>query len=272
MEDITNAYVENEVKSSKKFDSLKSEHLRSGEKPIMVDMGTSTEDIIKKRIEKLIKIPERGFPRFVYILKKALRGLDEEISPVVNVDFSITNKKKLYDFNTAGKYTYLISKIDDRDKFTDHLINCTSIIATGKETHSNKNISFVSHQNPKFFLGKEKNNFENDLTERLLELKERSEKETIDIVIVSGKYTNHRNYKEQYKKSVEFITLVVEKVFDFEPVVVGGPKTKGLKDAMYYDNGKRRAYLIRQQGIPLHPEFVNSTMQENTEKWEEVNE
>ncbi len=205
-------------------DTVKSKHLNAGEKPIMVCLGMPEEEKIKEFIET----SEKGaFIRILKKIKEFLKNPNKE-SNIDYLDYSITNKNKLDNFKNAGKYTYLISSVDNKDKFSNYLIDCTSVIAVGRDRDTHQNISFASHQSPRSGLGTNKNNFEKDLNNQLLELKNKSENGTVDIIIVGGKYVDQKDYKELYLKSIKFLTEEVKKVFNFEPVVVAGGRDVGF--------------------------------------------
>lgn len=134
------------------------------------------------------------------------------------------------------------------DKFSESFKNCTGLVVAGVEKGTGKKISFLSHQDPQYFLtySKDTDEFTNDLREQIKELKERCEDGTIDAVIVGGNYFSDRSrYQEDYLKSIALLSKEVKNVLGFEPVVITGPKTVKGQDDVFYDNDHRRLYIMR---------------------------
>jgi hypothetical protein len=268
--------------------SLKSEHLKEGENPIMVSFGVPQDLSIQDKIKKLYT--------------------GEEVIGVDNINYIEENLSLLEqkNFKNGGVMTYVISPLDSLDKFSGKFVNCVGIVAVGCDKETHKNISFSSHQNPEEFLKVKSviGKFETDIRDKLLELKRRSESGAVDIVIVGGWYPpppdlekkkeaeryfmlvvtdgdgNHispPNYQESYVDAIKLISEQVKTVFDFNPVVVGGPKTTARiktkpynADTIYYDNEHRRLYLIRDNSnktFDFHPAFTEQTMDEEKDKW-----
>jgi len=86
--------------------------------------------------------------------------------------------------NSAEDNSYVISPVDDTDKYSKSYRNCTGLIVTGKEKGTGKNISFMSHQSPLIFSWKMPSGFQEDLAKQIQEIKDRCEDGTIDAVIV----------------------------------------------------------------------------------------
>jgi hypothetical protein len=70
------------------------------------------------------------------------------------VDFEGGDLEKLEKegFKHAGLNSYLISPISDRDWFSDHYFDCTGVVAIGRDIETNKEISFLTHQDPGYFI------------------------------------------------------------------------------------------------------------------------
>ena len=158
--------------------------------------------------------------------------------------------------------SYIISPVSGKDKFTEELLDCTSIIAVGRDTSSGKEISILTHQDPKHVLKAQKETFTNDLKERLKELKDRCQEGSIDIVIAGGKLMS--DSPEYYKKVLEELSLVVEELFEFKPLVICGPKyPMAGQDNIYFDTQNRRLYIVR----PKYSNFSNEVFKtEDAEK------
>lgn len=218
------------------------EHLKEGVKPIMVCIGT-VEDFSKQDLES-------------------------------TVSFDVDWKNGTYqsgkegEFFTAGPATYVISAIDDKDKFTEGLNRCTSLVVSGIDKDTKKNISFLTHQPPAMISfmkeyvfadearreqTKKMYPFLDDLKTQLLKMKEKCEEGTIDAVIVGGsngkltpkELTEQRKKMNDYLLSVEILKENVKQILDFSPREVNGPKKDGGQDKIRFDNEHRRLYFIR---------------------------
>ncbi|MFH1608539.1 MAG: hypothetical protein ABH951_00775, partial [Patescibacteria group bacterium] len=64
----------------------------------------------------------------------------------------------------AGKETYVISSIDNKNKYSLEYYDCTGVVAIGVDKETGENVSFLSHQNPAFFVENknERKNFRED--------------------------------------------------------------------------------------------------------------
>ena len=217
------------------------EHLAEGFKPIMACVGTREE--YRKDIDKLHSI--------------------EEISH--NVDYSKDPKRLPEDFKNAGRETYVISPIDGKPKFTEGLYDCTSLVAVGREKGSERELSFLTHQDPKKILVYLKDSFDMDLKSRLDELKEKCQEGSIDIVISGGQF--YRGETGNYQETLKTLTSIVQEIFGFEPLVICGPKND-LSDDVYFDTEKRRLYVVRPSYETLHNDvFKPSKINDMKDKW-----
>ena len=151
---------------------------------------------------------------------------------------------------SAGPQTYVISGIDNSNKFSKGFCPCTGLIVAGI-TPSGKKISFLTHQSPgiNYFIKGHRLKFIQDLEQQLRKIKEQSVLGTIDAVIIGGRYVGLFGRKE-YLDTVELLGKEIEKVLGFDPIVINGPKTESesvtkWSDDIYYDNNQRRAYLVR---------------------------
>lgn len=173
-----------------------------------------------------------------------------------NIDFSSSCEKKQERGQlSGGGRTYVISELNDKDKFSSGYYHCTGIIAVGKDKETGQNISFASHcplysqnslNNPTF------KKLQSDLLDNLIKLKLMSEEGTVDAVVFGGIVIEDL---EQYKgdaKKYEFMMNLYQSTIStslgFSPISVGGPKpdlTLTGTDNMYFDNQTRRLYLLR---------------------------
>lgn len=130
---------------------------------------------------------------------------------------------------------YVISKVDETPKRSESYRNCMTVIVVGEDKETGKQISFLSHQNPSYFLTTEKDQFQKDLHSRIAELSSRAKKGTIDVGIMGGNYydemnnENENNKREitnaaQHKESVLELSKMVKDSFSDSgydvPVVV----------------------------------------------------
>lgn len=185
-----------------------------------------------------------------------LGNLDEQTKEVIdriknsgeNIDF-----EKDADFNEkyrTGRGPYVISAISSKDKYSESYRNCTGAIFTGIDKNSNEEISILTHQaTEKYFLEllgeKNKNNFADDLTQKIKELIGRSKEGTIDGVIFGGNDFNI----DEYKNSVSMISKIFQAELGFEPTVMTGPNKfeSSSKDTnVYFDAKNRHLYIVRQ--------------------------
>lgn len=239
-------------------EALKSEHLKEGIKPIIACVGS----------------PD-----------------DFELDPTSDLKVSNSHNVDLYanpaelkerGFSNSGKETYVISPIDNKNKHSFHYHDCTGIVVTGKEKGEQENISFMSHQNPDFFISGEKRKlFETALKNKLINLKSKSEDGTIDAMIFGGKYAKVRQYKEgeferymymkDYISEVNLLAKIIHEELGFEPVVIP-PKMSGGEDIAYYDNKERRLYLFRlnsddPQTDKFSQAFIPSEIEKARKNW-----
>lgn len=175
---------------------------------------------------------------------------------------------------TVGPSTYIISPIDDSNKFSENFHRCTGLVVVGIDKETGKNISFLSHQDPLEFLYEYKDEFTKQLKQQLTKIKERCEDGTVAISVVGGRYFSDDeldNYQviQSYNDSVKFLGTAVEEVFKFEPTIINGPKTSKKGDHVYFDNKNRRLYLIRPNVNSTTEDFVPSKVDDQAKTWEE---
>ncbi len=232
-------------------------HLKKGIAPIMACIGTP---------EQFKKSPGAD--------REAFHDIDSNRPGIHNVDY-YGNPDDLakQQFKNAGNYSYVISAIDGSNKFSKSFLNCTGLIVTGKDKETGENISFLSHQDPYYFLDpgneEKQKRFLNDLKERLKELKEMSVEGTIDAVIVGGNYiANDERHKKNYLDSIKLLSKEVSEVLDFEPAAITGPKLNASRDNVFYDNENRRLYIMRPDvGQEATKGFAPNKIKEQEKKW-----
>lgn len=201
-----------------------------------------------------------------------------DMDKVQNVDFGaypdVLDKNG---FKNDGKHSYVISPVDNKDKFSKGFVNCTGLLVAGKDKNTGEDVSLLSHENPGHFLNGEKSEeiFSGDIRNRLNELKERCIDGTIDAIIVGGNYFKGNEgenfwekYQDDYFRSVGALSKEVLNVFNFEPIVITGPKRGTGIENVFYDNKNRRLYIMRPEvGNGSTESFVPSDIGEQEKKW-----
>jgi len=204
------------------------------------------------------------------------------------IDIDYSADEMIYKENqmkNAGKRTYVISSCDDRNKFSEGYYNCTGIIIAGKDKNG-KEISFMSHQDPVKFLGKVKDKFTEDLSERTEEILKKVNKDSIDAIIFGGKGDFEdpfsgiikefdKNFdvspiKGNYEDSIKFISNILKEKLGFEPTVMTGPNMLSGPSNFYLDTQKRHLYIIRpyQENNKTNLDYLPSEIDEMSKKWE----
>src|SRR3989344_1434835 len=131
------------------------EHLRADIKPIMTCVGTRAD------------FGDHPGPMVIFENPKSKKVVNN----AGHVDYygnsrELTNKG----FRNHGDYSYVISTIDKQDKFSDGFRNCTGLLVAGQDKNTGENISFLSHEDPGYFLSSDgKPHFLIDFRERLEE-------------------------------------------------------------------------------------------------------
>ena len=246
------ATEETEKSTNYKPDALKSEHLREGVSPIVACIGTS------EQFENNPGIESEAFTK-------------SSLSNAHNVDYYKSPEQlKKQEFKNAGVDSYVISPVDNLDKFSEKFMDCTGVVIAGQDKETDESISFMSHQDPLYFLensGKEQ--FVKDLTERLNELKERSAARTIDAVVIGGNYIrNDDEFKTNYLKSIKLLSAKISEVLGFEPVIITGPKLKGGED-IFYNNKNRKLFIKRPHvGDRTSESFLPRDIEKKKKEWE----
>lgn len=257
-----------EIKKSEPINTLKGEHLNEGTKPIIGCIYnrnelTHEDDIFFNNFKKNATF----------------------------VDFSINREDaKKEGFYTSGKKTYIISKIDKENKFSEKYYDCTGVFATGLDINNGENISFLSHQNPEEFLKNPKilSNLKEDLNKSLNELIKRSKPGSIDVAVLGGnknilafnaidsvdfdKMNTKQMYDffekqnpgsfDDYKKSIYFLSKIIFDKLNFYPTITSGPNsnvklgdiTHDNHSDLYCDTKNRRIYQIRPENESINNE------------------
>jgi len=239
-------------------DTLRSEHLKEGVQPIVAAVG-AWYDFDDSQDEELSLLYDR-------------EKYPENSAIFHHVDFygepGELHKNR---FSNGGEKTYVISPVDNKDKVSTKYIDCTGLIVTGKDKESGEDISFASHQDPYYFLSESENTeiFLKDLHAHLKEIQSRCEAGTIDAVIVGGDYnSSYKKDVKYYKGSIYLLANEVSRSLGFEPVVITGPKIETGADHIYYNNKKRRLFIIRPSvGDSSTKSYLPRDMKKEEKKW-----
>lgn len=156
----------------------------------------------------------------------------------------------------AGTHSCTISKTNNSDKWSREYRNCTAIVAIGKSRETGENISFLTHQDPHFFLSRKpyeslnmtrSEYFSRKLKwamERLLLL---SEEGSVDVIILWGRTEWYNT--EEYEESIFYLDAVIAPLIGVSPAIIAGPtftaKTWDSDKAVYVDTKRRRVYFFR---------------------------
>ncbi len=200
------------------------------------------------------------------------KGLPEAITGTefsfVNID---ANPEEKLEEGFSGEYVrphwaYVMSPIDTANKFSVRYANCTGIIVVGTDLETGQNVSFLTHQNPSYFLHDSKK-FVEDLHARFSKLKDTCIPGTIDAVLFGGKFANvrevedpahpiHKIEQEDYIESIRLASKEIQEYLGFSPTVIVGPKLNPAEDVAVFDTQERRLFLERLG--KNEPGFVNN--------------
>ncbi len=170
-----------------------------------------------------------------------------------NINFYWSNeyfKQKLL-LNAWAK-SYVISSIDTKNKYTERLANCTSLIAIWTDNNWEA-VSFITHQNPCFIFNsrKNKNLFIQNLGNRLQTLKNICIPWSIKIYIswwniISKKYkiSNKQEFENNYINSIRLLNQITKSILWFRPQIVHLPKLDSWANNIYLDTQKNMLIIL----------------------------
>lgn len=200
----------------------------------------------------------------------------EQILEIKNTGHNIYYGAEVEDLNSKGelndgKFTYVISNIDNSNKYSEDFKNCTGVVVAGINKNGEK-ISFMSHENSGVFLDRHIREFTSHLDKRMLEMQDLCIKGSIDVIILGGKYLNQDNYyKKSYEEALALLSTEIEKILTIKPQIINGPKIdEALKigpDSAYYNNNERVLYFVRPKINPETGSFTVSQTKEEENKW-----
>lgn len=193
----------------------------------------------------------------------------------VDFDGGDLDKLKEYGFKHSGAESYLISPVSEQDLFSDHYFNCTAVVAIGRDSATGNEISFLSHQDPRYFIDgddKEKEKFSMALADSLKELKLRSQEETVEVFLAGGNFNiidkgSDRN--RQYMQSIDKLKQIIQEAVGFDPEVLCGPNSSmGSETIITVETQKRKIWIERDKQSPEFDEsFQANDLAETEKKW-----
>ena len=240
----------------------------------------------KKKIKDRALLSE-GIPAMARELVDTATGNEEleelqekmaEDDAVTWVDFDGGDFDELAEngFKQDGIESYLISPISERDWFSDHYFSCTAVIGMGRDAKTGQELSFLSHQDPNYFVdgGPQKaEKFKRALARTLKELKARSEEGSVDVSLLGGNFSaeaEEGDYKHhQYLQSIAKLREIVQESLEFDPQVLAGPNNNlGSETAITVETAKRKVWLERSRQAPEFDQpFMANQLEEQAKKW-----
>ena len=242
---------------------------------------------IKKNIQESVQLREDIMPinrQIVNInesdveLESIQEQMEEDEAVVHWVDFEggDLDEMKKNGFKHDGISSYLISPISERDWFSDHYFDCTAAVVIGRDANTGREISFLSHQDPNYFVdgGEAKaKKFSQEMSDSLEELKARSEEGTVEVSFLGGNFsttTQDEKYQHHhYKKSIETLRQIVQDSLGFDPRVLTGPNNNiGSETVITVETQKRKAWVERsKQADEFNQVYQANMIDEEEKKW-----
>ncbi len=212
-------------------------------------------------------------------LESVREQMDEDEDTIHWVDFIGGDLEILEQngFKHDGVDSYLISPIDERDWFSDQYANCTAVVGIGRDAVTGKEISFLSHQDPNYFVdgGEEKaGKFAKDLAETIQELKTRSQEDTVEVSLSGGNFNpaaRHIDYRhEQYGKSIVKLRQVIQESLGYDPKVLAGPNHGvGSETVVVVKTQQRKVWIERDKQPQAFDEpYQANELEKMEKKWQ----
>ncbi|TSC60932.1 MAG: hypothetical protein Athens041674_935 [Parcubacteria group bacterium Athens0416_74] len=198
-----------------------------------------------------------------------------------NVDYSAwENEHRRLGQRSEGYQTYVVSAVNESSKYSEGYKNCTGVLGVGIDMTTGRNISFLTHQDPRQILVSEHRwkAFLSDLRHALTELKDKVDRESIDIVLFAGDYdfdgvsvvdaraNAGKRRADDYRDVVAGVGEVVREVLGIDPRVVVGPKEVSPHAVnAIVDTQRRRLYMFRpeQEGFDNNTDFRSAQVAEH---------
>lgn len=240
----------------------------------MSESGSNFNPEINKIVKERVELRPDIEPMIVEIvdpsevndeLEAVLDNTQDDNSTWVDYDGGDYQALSENGFKHNGEGSYLISPIDEKDWFSDKYIDCTATVGIGRDVMSGKEVSFLSHQDPNYFIdgGEEQSEeFVQSLKDSLIELNAKCEPGTVEIVLLAGIYdsTNQDpDYKhDRYTRSIMKLREIIQDTLGFDPTVVAGPSNTGSTDVIVQTQ-KRKIFIQRDK----QPEDFDKPFQAN---------
>jgi len=139
------------------------------------------------------------------------------------VDYYLSKENAAKEGMLGGFPDYIFSKVDETEKRSSSYRNCVSLSAIAEDKHTGKQISFLAHQNPSFFLTTMKASYERDLRKSVQELMSRAKPGTVDVTIMGGGFFSGLVSEnddapmiegtDQYKQAIDELSHMVRSAF-----------------------------------------------------------
>jgi hypothetical protein len=199
---------------------------------------------------------------------------DEEVISWVDLNGGDLDELQANGFKHAGLDSYLISPISERDWMSDHYFNCTAVVAIGRDIDTDQEISFLSHQDPNYFVDGNRDKtekFSQELRDSLKALKARSQADTVEVLLLGGNFSTtatDENYQPRhYRKSIKILGKIVQESLGFDPKVLAGPNNRiGSETVVVVETQKRKVWIDRSKQPPAFDESYQANMLDEVEK------
>ncbi len=198
-------------------------HLKKGETPIRASLYCS--EILAELLDICSEDQLYGS---VYQTPKAM-----------NVNY-VNRLKELSDLwiDYEKEWAWVISELNSKDKYSNHYLDCTSLLISWKSKTSGEILSTLTHSDP---LWVKQPSFEETLVKRINELKQLSIEWSIDSIISwwSG-------FSKSYIESVSLLSNIIESNLWFQPHIINQPKTiKDSTNSIYLRTQEKRLFFFR---------------------------
>lgn len=224
-----------ETFSDVSLNSLKREHLKDGENPILASILSA---------EEFCDFSEKEESRHAAVnMAKIMKGIGVDYygEPVNLRSDGMKNPEK---------YSYVISDCDSQDKWSSGYKSCVGTIMAGRNKEG-MNISNLSHQDFKYILNNP-TQFNEDMRQSMQKFIALTEDGTRDLVIFGGK----RWFPKKYVQGIKLLGEMCREEVGFDPTVISGPGYEGdYPMEAYYENDTRHLYLVRpkeSENVYLH--------------------
>ena len=153
---------------------------------------------------------------------------------------------------------WVFSQDNDRDKYTEGLYDCMCLIVIGTDIETGKQISLLSHLNPKRFLDESyREEFVAETTTLLQRIKERVRESSLSALLLGGKQNDAFGHseilneffsgKKEYEGSKKIISELCIRTLGISPTLPVGPniRTEHGDTSVYLSTQTRAVYIVR---------------------------